>query len=362
MMKRFLGRLLGFCLIQVAIAYLFFSQESHKLDSKGYLGAFTDKVDLLRQSEGPPRVILAGGSPVAFGVDSCRFKREFGLQPVNIGLHGNLGIDFNLRLIETYVRSGDVVVLFTDLPIGHRLEMTPEIWRRLLRANPDAVRYMGGNWLCLRTFMDEMAVSEIALQMQQRGRELWKKITSNNVKRSRQRLRRTTRKKHVYQRACFNEYGDVTGHHGFPPRTDKVRTQIRNLQAELEQSESAPDADQLQDARKIEKVIARMNRCAKHCQLKGAVIYCAYAPRVQLDSESYDQLLDDAQKEMVSSLNFPLIVTPDDATFPIEFFFDSVGHLNDMGKTRYTRRVLAGLAPQLERISRSTTNARTTRQ
>lgn len=78
-----------------------------------YLAAQIDKMELLRNTP-TPRLILIGGSNLAFSVNSPELSRELGFPVVNMGLHGGLGLKFMLDRAKPLLRKGDFVVVMPE--------------------------------------------------------------------------------------------------------------------------------------------------------------------------------------------------------------------------------------------------------
>lgn len=76
-----------------------------------FLGALKDKCRALEETEGQ-RIILVGGSSVAFGVDSALIEAQIeGYTVVNFGMYAGLGTTVMLDLSKDDLRSGDIVIL-----------------------------------------------------------------------------------------------------------------------------------------------------------------------------------------------------------------------------------------------------------
>ena len=78
---------------------------------ESFLGELGDKCDLLEQTPAP-RIVLVGGSSVAFGVDSKLLEQEFpGYTAVNFGLYAALGTQVMLELSKGQFQPGDIVII-----------------------------------------------------------------------------------------------------------------------------------------------------------------------------------------------------------------------------------------------------------
>lgn len=79
-----------------------------------FLGELKYKVRLLEETPGR-RIVLVGGSGIAFGADSALMERELpGYSVVNFGMYAALGTTVMLDLSRPLLREGDIVVLIPE--------------------------------------------------------------------------------------------------------------------------------------------------------------------------------------------------------------------------------------------------------
>ena len=79
-----------------------------------FVGALGDKYDLLTQTEGE-KIIVVGGSSVAFGIRSDIIAEYTDMQVVNFGLYAALGTKLMLDLSRDGVSRGDIVIVTPEL-------------------------------------------------------------------------------------------------------------------------------------------------------------------------------------------------------------------------------------------------------
>ena len=79
-----------------------------------FYGELDDKYDALYSAEGE-KIVVVGGSSVAFGYDSQTLSDLFGRPVVNFGLYAALGTKLMLDLSEDAIGEGDVVLLAPEL-------------------------------------------------------------------------------------------------------------------------------------------------------------------------------------------------------------------------------------------------------
>ena len=76
-----------------------------------FMGELKSKYERLKETPGE-RIVLVGGSGVAFGYDSRLIEEELKeYSVVNFGMYAGLGTKAVLDLSEEYIRAGDIVIL-----------------------------------------------------------------------------------------------------------------------------------------------------------------------------------------------------------------------------------------------------------
>ncbi len=111
-MKRFLLRSILFLVVLVVCTAIFSFCINHRIKDH-YLKAYTLKLNRLRTTESP-RLILVGGSNVAFGIDSQMLADSLKMNPVNFGLHAGLSLRYVMRDVIRYSRSNDLIILMPE--------------------------------------------------------------------------------------------------------------------------------------------------------------------------------------------------------------------------------------------------------
>ena len=78
--------------------------------SNAFVGALNEKYDRLYSIE-EEKIVIVGGSSVAFGVDSAMIEKYTGMPVVNFGLYAALGTKLMLDLSRGAIGEGDIVIL-----------------------------------------------------------------------------------------------------------------------------------------------------------------------------------------------------------------------------------------------------------
>jgi hypothetical protein len=338
-MRPFLLRLSCFGLIQAAIAALVLClgafDESPATDH--YMAALFDKHELL-EDQSRPRIIVIGGSSVAFGLASPELAKRFDRPVVNLGLHASLGLEPLLRMTEKHVREGDEIVVSPEyfLLVGTtQFRGTDEAREELVKVWPGAAEYWCADtapqplWMRAKQFGDEQGLAAFHDALIRAGQRL--KQAAKHGRASRRTAHQAANQR-VYRRSGFNQYGDMTAHYGQPsavPAEKRTRSGAGAL----------PDSPE---------IIERLNAFADHCQRRGARVYFAYSP---LPKENFDQRrkpLARLHAHLTNHLRFPVLYEPQATAFAWDRFFDTAAHLTEGGARERTAVLAYYLAEHLD--------------
>lgn len=277
-----------------------------------FMGELKYKVRYLDEAPGP-RIVLVGGSGVAFGVDSALMERELpGYTVVNFGMYAALGTTVMLDLSQELIRSGDIVILI------------PEQQAQTLSGFFDpAVMWQGadGAWELLRS-VPRQYLGQMAGQFPRFAADKCSAVLQG----------RPPQGSGVYRRDAFNAAGDVVSplcarnvmEGGYDPNTP-----IRF------------DAELLSD-----EFVRRVGAYAQAAEDKGALLWYAFCPMNALAVEGTagpDSFFDAVQ----SRLGLPVIGDPNASVLDAGWFYDTNFHLNSSGKTVYTRLLVRNIKAML---------------
>ena len=68
------------------------------------------KEEVLIENKTSKKIVIIGGSNVAFGIDSIKIEKEFGIKAINFGCMAGIGPEILLSKIDQHLKSGDVVL------------------------------------------------------------------------------------------------------------------------------------------------------------------------------------------------------------------------------------------------------------
>jgi len=277
-----------------------------------FMGELKYKQDLLENTPGK-RLILVGGSSVAFGVDSAALEAELPeYHVVNFGMYAALGTTVMLDLSENLLRQGDLVVLI------------PEQQNQTLSAyfDPD-VMWQG---------VDGAYELLTCLSRDQLGMMLGALPTFAGEKFAWFLRGQMPQPEGVYSRDSFNEYGDV-----------ESSLCARNVMAGGWDSNTPIrfDADVLE-----EDFVERVNAYANAAEARGARVYYGFCPMNAL-AITGESTVEDYYNLLLEKLEIPLLGDPRNSVLDAGWFYDTNFHLNSSGRQLYTRLLARSLKAEL---------------
>ena len=312
-LKITLSVLLSFLILISPIVFVVsYALSLPKVYSETFYGALNEKYERLNSLEGE-KIVVVGGSSVAFGLDSELLERYTGMPVVNFGLYADLGTKMMLDLSLSGISEGDVVIL------------APELDRQTLSLyfnNESALMALDDDMTMARHLKVKDILSCIG--------GAWKYAQD---KRDRYLGNTEISLDAIYRSEYFDEYGDFDY-----PRSENVMKSYYdpNNHIVLDKSEYGKELDEF---------INYVNDYIKKCTRLGAKVLFSYCPMNELglsvgsDSEAiaeFDAFLKDNLKcEIISDIG-DYILNPG-------YFFDTNFHLNDTGVKLRTIRLARDL-------------------
>lgn len=310
-MRSFVHKVLLFAALQGAL--LAAMAVAYQPETTGYLAAGLDKRQRAATTDAP-RILLVGGSSVAFGFDSPALEAAVGRPVVNLGGQGSQGLEFRLREALDLVRADDVVVLSLEYQVllarDSALGLT--LWRTL-EADPAAAQYT--RWA------------------------EWKRLLDDGHLFLRHTLRRSVRRgvkgqwpesAAPYRRDACNAHGDVVAHHGMaPPGYGNEPFRLRFSDGEL--------AD----------AVDRIVRFRDAVRAKGARVVVFHPSVPEERARPLEGDLRRVDAALRAALDVPVLNHPEEGFRPPGDFFNSTYHLTGAAGAAQTRILAERLTPLL---------------
>lgn len=273
--------------------------------SSTFVGVLDEKVERLSSIEGK-KVVVIGGSSVAFGLDSALMEEYLGMPVVNFGLYAAIGTKAMLDLSLPHIGEGDIVVLAPETdPQTLSLYFNGE---NMWKAIDDAPSL----------FFDLRGDSK---------KEMLGSLYAHAADKLSVLLSDPLDPPGVYNSKSFNAYGDVSY-----PRERNVMTLYYDPNTPIEPTPSIVSED----------FIAYVNEYIALCERKGATVYYSYAPMnaaamaPSVTEESLQAFADHLEKSILCE-HISMI---DSYVLDPAYFYDTNYHLNDAGVRLRTKMLI----------------------
>ena len=282
-----------------------------------YVGYLNQKVNRLYHTR-EEKIVVIGGSSVAFALDSALMEEELGMPVVNFGLYAALGTKLMLDLSRDAIGEGDIVIL------------TPELDPQTLSlyfSSENTLNAVDDDLSLLLDIPSEHFLSLIGGSWRFASEKLNYYIDGEPVP------------SNIYSSDSFNEYGDIKS--GL--RKENIMSGYCDTNKKVNLTPDIVD----------EEFIDYVNEYIDYCESVGATVYFNWCPinEAALAEDTTEDSLLFFSDYMRESLNCSfigdrivggwdentLIVSTDYG--PIidkAYFYDTNFHLNDAGVTYYT--------------------------
>ena len=278
-----------------------------------FMGELKYKAELLENTPGP-RIVLVGGSGVAFGVDSALMERELpGYSVVNFGMYAALGTTVMLDLSEPYIREGDIVILIPEQQAQTLSEyFDPSVMWQGLDGAFDLLPTLPMDKLGrLAGSFPEFAGQKFAYFMEEEP----------------------PKPQGVYRRDSFNGRGDVAS--------------ALCAQNEMPGGFDANTPISFDENMVTEEFARRVREYARTVTERGAVLWYGFCPMNARAVEGAAEDIDAFYEALQEKLNLPLAGDPHDFILDSGWFYDTNFHPNSSGKTVYTRELIRAVKAML---------------
>lgn len=298
----------------IVLTGLLIGQYDSKAGDDNYLAAVLEKDRLIRGTASP-KIILVGGSNLAFGIDSRMMQDSLGMNVVNMGLYAKLGLRYMLAQVKPYIKRGDVVVVVPEYDqfYGDFANGDNTLNTALLYAPSDRIG----------DFVRAYSVVDVVLRPRiENARRSFLRAAAAAVGREAQFFPPDTNP--VYNRRSFNQYGDVVSHigkAGMNPDSIFVR-----------------ELPPLEDFN--ERTITDLNGIAGKAREEGAHAYFLFPSYIDRSYLINIEAIDSLRSRLEKGMRLPIIGGAKDFTYPGRYFFDTRYHLNEEGRRLRTARMI----------------------
>jgi len=291
------------------------------LPENAYDLSIIDKHRILAGTKGP-KIALAGGSNLAFGIDSAAIQDRFSIPVVNMGVNAGFGLGRILDDISRFLYTGDILVIvpeyshFTDAWNGNgaAYELIFDARQYRLLWSP----YYG----LPGSFSDQLSMRlDIVLRtIKDRTKNSIEKIIKQNE--NEQDEEETTANPLAYSRYGFNEYGDYVKHLGMEnqPFVSSENLGIINR-----------------------TYLKKFFRFVDDFTKRGITVILSYPSYEEQSFRNSAELIKEMDMLFRAKENLLVISSPESYCYPAEYFYDSYYHLNVEGRVVRTDQLIRDL-------------------
>lgn len=317
-MRAFIKQFGLFIAIQLVIAgSVLWSYYRQYPSAQNFLAASIDKHALLER-QASPRLILIGGSSLAFGVNSATIAEACNRHPVNMGLHAALGLKFMLSEVEPHVRVDDWIIVSPEYQQFARLSGQSAWLVNILEIDSSNARYFDSQqWASV---FDTGVIQRFGT------------ITRSVFDRPGRFFSRNTfavRARAHYRRYGFDRNGDMVAHLNQKPRG------LSENEFQLRYRDEP-----------VQEAISVVNHFARAAEARGAKVFFSHPPLPRKVFEQNHAAIDRLEAELKAKLIAPQLDSAEELVFPVEFFFDTWYHLASPGVDKRTKLLAARIAEQ----------------
>ena len=267
--------------------------------ASSYQATIQDKEDLLRKTN-DPKIIFVAGSSGAFGLNAPELEEASGYKVVNLGLHAGFGFSFISEIAKANINPGDIVLL------GYEYYWTGE----------DAFTEIGAD-LVMSGIDDRISMYRYVRPDQ------WKSVIGY--------LFTYASKKNEY--VC---YGGIYSRSSFSEDGNQMIIEREGTY------EPKPE-----DERTVEPVISDASRqyllkLKQYVNSKGARVYFISAPYAVSSTKNPQDLVTMAQNEE-NGIGIPYLSDPIAYGFSDDLMFDTEFHCNSKGEEVRTKLLIQDL-------------------
>lgn len=255
-----------------------------------------------------PRIILIGGSNLAFGIESKTIQDSLGINIINMGLHGGYGTEYICNEIIYRLRKNDIVVFNFEYLLH---DGNTEIKHETQQLYPESRFFEEINlWRKVKNEYDYI-ISICTKNLIKIQQVIRKQIPNQDINTNPEDTNL------VFRYSGFNQYGDLISH-------------LNKPSVELQYDIYQPDGVD------YDKYISVFNDFAKKYESKGAKTYFMFVTYPESVFQQHEKIIEKYYEKLKKKAEFPILNTPQSMVLPDSCFFDSYYHLNKIGRQKRT--------------------------
>ncbi len=283
-----------------------------------FVGELGEKYKRLKSID-EPKIVVIGGSSVAFGLDSAMMEKHLDMPVVNFGLYANLGTKLMMDLSKANINEGDIIILAP--------EMNSQTLSLYFNSETTAQALDGNMSMLFRVDSDDYEAL-IGASWKFTSDKLSYLLTGERPANS-----------GAYMKENFNEYGDNI--------YDRPYNEMTSIQNIIDLNFRTNYIDSIDS--EYEQYIQYVNAYVNYARSKGAEVYFSFPPmnEAAMSPTNDSEYIATFYKNLLTSINCSVISNINDYIMDEGYFFDSEFHLNNAGVVVRTVRLIDDIKREL---------------
>ncbi len=260
-----------------------------------YYAALKIKYDRLTEVQGE-KIVVIGGSSVAFGIDSKIAEQELGVPVVNFGLYAAFGLKCMLELSLDALGPGDIVVIAPELSSQMYSDFVgSEYLLQACEGREELLWKLGPSYF-------KGLISKLPAHLQAK-RELAEKGATESAG--------------VYALSSFDSFGDI------------IYDRPENIMDGMMSEANLPE---ISGSLVSDEFVDMLNTYTADARLRGAQVFFSFCPVNEKAVELADNIdIPGFLEELNGRLHCRVIASLEDHIMDAGYFYDSNFHMNNAG-------------------------------
>lgn len=286
-------------------------------DGNDYAKASVLKHDALSRDV-PRKIVLVGGSNLAFGVDSTIIRKATGCPVVNMGMNGYFGAKFMLAEVKPNLRPGDVVVMAWEYDNYYKtIEGAPDDLLMVTKSNPNTLAYLDPGQIAGVIGRYPYVAQQKVLRLMTDARAVFKPKQAKGLV-----------IEDIETLAGFTKDGDLTSHLGVQWTEEREQG--------IDLVNTPPNRD----------IVPLMVNFATEVEKRGVAVMVSFTPVIQDYYAKQRREIDRVSAELAANPNLKVPRPASEFVFPSSQHFDTVYHLNAEGRAIRSRMLADDILAQ----------------
>jgi hypothetical protein len=282
-------------------------------DDSHHNAAIIDKHKRLENIKSP-KIVFVGGSNLTFGLDSKSIEETLGMRTVNMGLHADLGLRYELAEVEPYIKKGDVIVIIPEYEQFFGTCFDGGVTLTWMFFNfPESRKYLKSSEQYFSIFKNYPNLLRNSMFSFFARKKEHSYVLSDDV----------------YYRNAFNEYGDIVVHLN---KKRQIPGKIKSFKLE---------GDINRD------VIPELNNFKAYAEKNGARVFLIHPCLMDIAYKKSEEKINLLHDIMKTDLKIQVLSVPMDYVFSESYFYNSMYHLTGEGREIRTQKIIASLKKTL---------------